>query len=264
MHGAALARMAEEEVTFAAWTYDRFRVPAETLPVALEKFHAAGFRGINLTLPHKVQAVSLVAEIDPAAAQMGAVNTLTRLPQGWHGSNTDGPGLAAAVRAAFGRELADGPVVLLGAGGAARAIAVQCLTSGCPALWLGNRSAERLEALVRQLKAAGLDTTRLHAFRFEAVPQQLPREALLINATSVGLHPGDTLPLDLAPFKAGTVLYDTTYGSRNAWAEAAEKHGLPYADGLGMLVHQGALSLARWSGAEVPVEAMKEAVLAAR
>lgn len=263
MHGAALAHMAEKDARFGAWRYDRFRVPAARLPDALRRLHAAGFRGINLTIPHKVQAVELVEEIDPVAAQMGAVNTLSRTATGWHGSNTDGPGLAAAVRAAFTRDLNGSPIVLLGAGGAARAIAVQCLADGCPELWLGNRSAGRLDELVAQLEASGLATERLKPFRFAEIPVELPRQALVINATSVGLHAGDALPLDLGRFDEGSVLYDTTYGTRNAWAEAAASCGLPYADGLGMLVHQGALSLRRWTGATVPVEAMEAAVLSA-
>src|SRR5690606_8621266 len=105
--------------------------PPADLPRALAALHAKKFRGLNLTVPHKVLARDLVTRVDPAALPVGAVNTLRWAEDGWHGFNTDGYGLATAVRATLGRELAGTPVILLGAGGAARGAAVECLQRGC-------------------------------------------------------------------------------------------------------------------------------------
>src|SRR5690606_2205368 len=132
--------------------YFRFDVPPEELPEALQKLHARGFHGLNLTVPHKILAVSEVVAIDEGARPVGAVNTLRRTAEGWHGFNTDGYGLAAAVRATLGLDLTGRHVILLGAGGAARGAAVECLQRQCTSLWIANRTAENLETLLSALR----------------------------------------------------------------------------------------------------------------
>ena len=265
MHNAALAAMAAEEPCFAGWKYFAFDVPPETLGTALPLFARRGFRGINLTIPHKVDVVPLLREIDPAAARMGAVNTLILREDGsgYSGANTDGYGISRAVGEAFGRSLRGARVVLLGAGGAARAIAAQCLDEGCAELWIGNRNEARLAALldlVRKLfpEAAG----RVRGFSLDG-PPSVDGEAVVINATALGLKADDPLPVDPAAFAPGTVVYDTTYGAVNGLARACAAAGRPYADGLGMLVWQGARSLAMWTGREPPVDVMTHAARAA-
>jgi shikimate dehydrogenase len=271
MHNAALAGMAKSDPRFASWRYVRFDIAPDDLPVALEKLHACGFLGLNLTLPHKILAFDRIASLDPAVRPIGAVNTLRRTAQGWHGYNTDGYGLASAVRENLGVELAGTPVILLGAGGAARGAAVECLQRGCAGLWIANRTRATLDALLAQLAplANGIplhsfDPTGLGVFGSAPLP---PAGALVINATSAGLKPTDPLPLDLAALVARARpagVYDMIYNPpETALLAQARALGLPAANGLSMLVHQGARSLQIWSEAAVPVPAMHSAVTAA-
>jgi shikimate dehydrogenase len=248
MHNAALAELARTEPRFAAWRYFRFEVPPDDLPQALDLLGARGFLGLNLTVPHKVLAVAHVAGIDPAARAAGAVNTLRRSGGGWLGFNTDGYGLAAAVRAELGRDLARTPVILLGAGGAARGAAVECLRAGCASLAIANRTAARLAGLLAELgPMAG--KIPLRGFAPDRPPRDLPAGALVINATSAGLHPSDPAPVDLAALPAVAAVFDMIYNPpRTPLLAQAADLGLPAASGLAMLVHQGARALELWSG----------------
>jgi shikimate dehydrogenase len=262
MHNAALTAMARTENDFLAWKYFRFDVPPEQLSTALPRLHAAGFHGLNLTVPHKVLAFALVQEIDPAAVAIGAVNTLRRTPDGWRGYNTDGQGLATALRADLGVDLAGADVVLLGAGGAARGAAVECLRRQCASLWIANRTRANLDALLAALyPLAG--TTQLHAFDPAHPPAGIPAGAVVINATSSGLKPGEPAPIALHRLPAGIRVYDMIYNPpQTALLRDAAALGLPHANGLSMLVHQGARSLEIWTGASVPAAVMHAAAAA--
>jgi shikimate dehydrogenase len=249
MHNAALAFLARTAPAFATWKYFRFEITPQDLPVALELFHARKFHGLNLTVPHKVIAFDQVAEVDPAAQPLGAVNTLRWTPRGWHGFNTDGYGLASAVRETLGRELAGAHVILLGAGGAARGAAVECLERGCASLWIANRTMENLDALLALLApiAGGIP---LRGFAPSVPPDQLPAGALVINATSAGLKPDDPAPIDLTALQRPAAVFDMIFNpSQTPLLRQAAALGLPHANGLAMLVHQGAKSLEIWSGA---------------
>lgn len=265
MHNAALAAMAREDIRFARWRYFAFDVPPEQLSGALPRFANRGFRGLNLTIPHKVDVVPLLDKVDPAAARMGAVNTLVLRDDGcaYAGANTDGYGISRAVATAFGRSFAGVPVILLGAGGAARAIAVQCLEEGAAELWIGNRNEARLATLLDIMR--GLFPTaagRIRGFGL-AAPPAVQGRAIVINATALGLKRDDPAPVVLDRFGVDTVVYDTTYGAVNGLARAAAAVDFPYADGLGMLVWQGARSLALWTGRKPPVDIMEQAARAA-
>lgn len=248
MHNTALAALAQGDRAYADWRYHRLDVPPAELPAALALLHRRKFRGLNLTVPHKVLAFSLVAAIDPAAQPVGAVNTLRWTPAGWHGFNTDGYGLAAAVRENLGRELAGTPVLLLGAGGAARGAAVECLQRGCASLWIANRTAENLEALLAALRPVA-GAIPLRGFAPDTVPADLPAGALVVNATSAGLREGDPAPIDLRRLPRPASVYDMIYNPpRTPLLQQAAALGLPHANGLAMLVHQGAKALEIWSG----------------
>ena len=248
MQNAALAALAGTDPAFAAWKYFRFDIPPADLPAALTLFHAKKFHGLNLTVPHKVVAFDQMADIEAAARLCGAVNTLRWTPRGWHGFNTDGYGLAAALRETLGRELAGAHVILLGAGGAARGAAVECLTRGCAALWITNRTRANLDALLALL-APVAGRIPLRGFAPAAPPAALPAGALVINTTSAGLRPYDPAPIDLAALPRPAAVFDMIYNPpRTALLRAAAALGLPHANGLAMLVHQGAKSLEIWSG----------------
>ncbi len=263
MHNAALAAMASADPQFDTWRYVRFDVPPADLPLALDRLHAAGFHGLNLTVPHKVLAFDTIAMVDATARPIGAVNTLRRTADGWHGYNTDGYGLATAVAETLGIQLSDTPVILLGAGGAARGAAVECLTRACASLHIGNRTAANRDALLADLRPLAGDIP-LTGFAPAEPPTDLPANALVINATSAGLRPEDPLPIDLGALPRPAGVYDMIYNPAVTplLARAAELE-LPHANGLAMLIHQGARSLEIWSGSTVPVEAMRTAALQA-
>lgn len=248
MHNAALAAAAENDPRFADWRYFRFDVPPEDLPRALELLHARQFRGVNLTVPHKVIAFGRVAEVDPAARPAGAVNTLRWTPGGWHGYNTDGYGLSAAIRESLSLELAGADIVLLGAGGAARGAAVECLQRRCRSLWLANRTRDNLTALFNLLWPIA-EGVPLHGFVPAAIPEALPAGTLVINATSAGLRETDPAPMDLGKLPRPAAVFDMIYNPpETRLLRQAAFLALPHANGLGMLVHQGAKALEIWSG----------------
>jgi shikimate dehydrogenase len=210
MHNAALAELARSDSRFATWRYFRFDVPPEDLPRALELLRAKNFRGLNLTVPHKVIAFDRIAAIDPAAKPIGAVNTLLATEQGWHGFNTDGYGLATGIREALHLDLAGSDVILLGAGGAARGAAVECLQRRCRSLWIANRTAANLDVLLKALQPVATGISVL-GFDPQDPPTELPTNAIVINATSAGLHDDDAPPADLLRFQRPAGVYDMIY-----------------------------------------------------
>jgi shikimate dehydrogenase len=242
MHNAALAALAVSDPQFASWRYFRFDVRPEDFPRALALLHERRFRGINLTVPHKVIAFGLVGPIDAAALPVGAVNTLLWTPAGWQGFNTDGYGLASALRETLGRDLAGSRVAILGAGGAARGAAVECLARGCAGLWIVNRTRANLEALLAVLRPIAGNIP---------VAAGAPESGgyILVNATSSGLKPGDAPPADLSALPRPACVYDMIYNPPlTPLLRKAGELGIPCANGLSMLVHQGAKSLEIWTG----------------
>lgn len=261
MHNAALAKMQQANSRFRNWTYFRFDVAPEDLPEALPLFHKHNFLGLNLTIPHKVQALDLIKGILPDAERMGAVNTLVWDEFGYDGFNTDGYGLKAGLAQDLAVSLKNTTVVLLGSGGAARAAAVQCVLDGCEKLYIGNRTPERLQSVmdvVDAMPGGGV----AEAFAIKEFPNGLPEEGIVINATSLGLKEGDLAPMDVSLLPKGWKVYDMIYNpSQTTLLKEAEAHGLATANGLSMLVHQGARSLEIWSHAEVSSHAMMTAAL---
>jgi shikimate dehydrogenase len=261
MHNAALAALARADSRFADWAYFRFDILPADLPRALALFHAKKFRGLNLTVPHKVLAFDLVATVAAAARPVGAVNTLRWGERGWLGHNTDGYGFATALQQDLGGTLAGRHVILLGAGGAARGVAVECLQRGCASLTLGNRTPANLDALLAILAplAGGVP---LRGFPTDAPPADLSAGALVVNATSAGLHADDPAPIDLQRLPRPASVFDMIYNPpQTPLLRAATRLGLPHANGLSMLAHQGAKSLELWS--EVPAEKTAPTMLAA-
>ena len=248
MQGAALAALARDDACFASWRYVAFDVEPERLGEALRLMAEKGFLGVNLTVPHKVQAVALVSSMETGAREAGAVNTLIRSSRGWHGHNTDGYGLSAAIAEDLGMSLRGTPVVLLGAGGAARGAAVECLRAGCTGIWIVNRSRPSLDALLDQLRPLA-QATALHGVAHGLVAPAFPKGALVVNATRAGLHASDPAPIDLETIPGVAAVYDMVYNPpRTRLLAQAESLSIPWANGLAMLVHQGAKALEIWSG----------------
>lgn len=232
------------------------------LPVHPDRFAAAvraladlGFRGANVTIPHKQAAFEVCDLVDATAHRAGAVNTLVFREGRIAGSNTDGFGFLESVRdQAQGWQPQAGPAVLLGAGGAARAIAAALLDAGCPRVTLVNRSRARAEALARDLGGA------------IAVADVPPMEnaALLVNTTSLGMQGQPPLDIDLAPLPAAAVVADIVYVPlETPLLAAARARGLRAVDGLGMLLHQARPGFEAWFGTAPQVDAALRDVVAA-
>ncbi len=213
--------------------------PAD-LPAAVRGLRAAGFTGANVTVPHKEAVLALCDRVLPAGQRAGAVNTLVFEPDGITGTNTDGVGFIENLRA-HGVDPAAGPALLLGAGGAARAIAATLLDLGVP-VTVANRSAERAAALAAALPG-------LSVMPWAERETALNGQALLVNTTVLGMTGQDALhmPLDGAP--PGLVVSDIVYVPMVTplLAEAAAR-GLRTVGGLGMLLHQAVAGFASWFG----------------
>ncbi len=232
------------------------------LPVAPERFADAvksladlGFRGANVTIPHKEAAFAVCDVVDRTAERAGAVNTLRFEDGRILGSNTDGYGFLESVREGLPAWHANtGPAVLLGAGGAARAVAAALLDAGCPRLTLVNRSAARAEALAREL-GGPIEVA-------EAPP--LGDCALLVNTTSLGMQGQPPLAIDLSPLPAGAVVADIVYVPLETPLLAqARGRGLVGIDGLGMLLHQARPGFHHWFGTDPQVDAELRGFVAA-
>lgn len=227
------------------WRYLRLPVHPEAFEATVRALPGSGYRGANVTVPHKLAAHALCDELHPAARAIGAVNTLTFRDGRIEGDNTDGPGLLDAV----GEELAGRRALVLGAGGAARA-AVWALGSAGADVEVWNRTPGRAAALAAELGA-------------REVERPGPAD-VLVNATSVGLEAGQSeesvlsaLGLEGSP---PPLVVDLVYGAEpTALIRWAERAGARTIDGLEVLVRQGARSLALWTGSDPPLEVMRKA-----
>jgi shikimate dehydrogenase len=255
MHGAAIAALAPSAPEVGRLRYLRLHVKAEELAEALRALHAAGFVGLNLTVPHKVAALSLVESTSAAARRAGSVNTLVRTPTGWDGRTTDGPGFLEALRERSGATVSGRPVVILGAGGAARAVAAACLDAGCASLAIANRDAAKAAAVVAALGGSGASAKGLG-------PSLLPPPgAVIVNCTVLGLKPGDPSPLTPGALRRDHFVFDTTYGAAESRLLAdARAAGAGGCDGRTMLRWQGALAFRIWTGILPPSGPMRQAI----
>lgn len=214
-----------------------------------------GFRGANVTIPHKLAAFEICDAVAPFARRAGAVNTLIFRDGRIEGSNTDGFGFLESIREAAPGWRADaGPAVLLGAGGAARAIAAALLDAGAPRVTLVNRTAAKAEALARDLGGP------IHV----ADRPPLEGAALLVNTTSLGMQGQPGLEVDLAPLPASAVVADIVYVPlETRLLAAARARGLVAVDGLGMLLHQARPGFEAWFGVAPQVDQALRDVVAA-
>lgn len=249
--------------------YVRVEVPEGRVAEAFEKMHQAGILGINVTVPHKLEALEACDTVNRGAQLMGAVNTIVFDTEGQTtGFNTDGPGFVRAIREDFGVDLADLRVAIIGAGGGAgRAIATQCCLEDCPQLVLANRTVSKLDEMRHildpllqgdKLEGPG-DRLQIYALGDPALAEAVENCELIINTTSIGLKAADPSPLDQALIEPHHLVYDTIYNpAKTRLLKAAESRGARIANGLSLLLHQGALSLEYWTQQDAPIEAMRE------
>ncbi|SDG24131.1 shikimate dehydrogenase [Limimonas halophila] len=235
------------------------------LAVAPERFAAAvpalrdlHFRGANVTVPHKERALEICDSVDDHARRLGAVNTLIFDAAGIHGRNTDGVGFLDNLRQGAPRwSPADGPAVVLGAGGAARAVIVALMDAGVPEIRLMNRTRERAETLAETLGGP----ITVHAW--DGWADALDGAALLVNTTSLGMTGEPPLPAELDALPPSAVVNDIVYRPlETQLLSDARARGNPVVDGLGMLLHQARPGFAAWFGVEPTVtEALRAHVL---
>lgn len=270
MHNAAFDALGLD------WRYVACEVAPENLAAALEGARVMGLCGVNLTVPHKVLALGLMDGLDDSARAWGGVNTVVfeaenaegvwtpvgqlrsiAGPVRLRGHNTDADAIVRALREDLLIEPRGARVLLLGAGGAGKAAALRLADEGVETLWLQNRTASKAEELADEI-----------ADRFPAVDVRvgLPDTdvEILLNATSSGLRPGDPLPLDTASFPLARAdgVYDMIYRpAETPLLRAAREAGCRTANGLGMLLYQGAAAFELWTGRPAPVDVMRAALV---
>lgn len=246
--------------------YLRVEVPAENLASAIPLLQQGGFQGWNCTLPHKTSMFSLVDRVDPTAADAKSVNTV-RVEKGrLHGFSTDALGWRAAIDEAWKMDLEKSRILILGCGGVGQTLARYLAQTGCRSLLLVNRDLGKAKRLAQELQSTipGRASPRVIEWDSKELDQALQETDLLIQGTSLGLKKDDPLPMDPAKLARGGRLYDTVYRKEStSLVQAARKHGYQAEDGLGMLLHQGALSFSIWTGQKAPLEKMREALLLA-
>ena len=249
LHNAAFAQLGLDWVSVA------FPVAPGRAAAALAGARELGIRGLSVTMPHKEDAAVAVAGRTATAERLGAVNCVVDTDGGWSGDNTDGAGFVAAL-ARGGRFVPDGRrCLVVGAGGAARAVVAALGDAGASEVVVVNRTPDRASTAARLAGPAGRVGTAEEAAGCD----------LVVNATPVGMGDvgagTDGWPVDPALLGPGQVVVDLVYHPPvTAWLAAAADRGATTANGLGMLVHQAALQVERWTGREAPVDAMWAAV----
>ena len=257
------------------WRYLAFEVPPDNLRSAIEGARMMNFIGLNLTVPHKLLAVEMVDTLDGSAKLWGAVNTIrfeakdqrgewrplrefTDVPSGTraHGFNTDADAIGRALREDLGMDPAGKSALLLGAGGAGRTAALKLAAEGVAELYLVNRTRPKAEAVAKEIQ------TNCPSVKV-TVGYPPGRVDLLLNATSLGLKAGDPSPLEEEKFRIQDVaaVYDMIYRpAETELLKRAKSAGCRIANGLSMLLYQGAKALEIWTGRPAPVQIMREAL----
>ncbi|HEY4952020.1 MAG TPA: shikimate dehydrogenase [Verrucomicrobiae bacterium] len=273
MHNAAFAALGLN------WRYLAFEVEPKNLRAAIEGAKAMGFAGLNLTVPHKLLAAEMVDALDESAQKWGAVNTIRfegrnanaewlPLPEFQpasadgpfavrsHGFNTDADAIVSSLREDLKLELRGTKVLLLGAGGAGRTAALKLASENVAELFLVNRTQSKVEEIAGEIKKQ---------FPSVKIAVGYPKTAvdLVINATSLGLKTDEASPLDENQFllKQTRAVYDMIYRpAETKLLAAAKKSGCKTANGLGMLLHQGAKAFEIWTGQPAPLDVMRRAL----
>lgn len=266
MHNAAFEHLSMN------WAYVPFPVRSPDLPAAVESVRALGLAGVNVTVPHKQAVAGLVDELSPAAKLSGAVNTVINREGLLAGHNTDGEGFVRALREEAGLEAASAPVLIIGAGGAARAVAVALALSGAPAVFVTNRTEKRAVGLCRLLSdGTGCETAVVEwpceteqmgekRYLWEDV---LNSVGLVVQTTSIGMSPDfdSAPPFPFHLLGRGHTVVDLVYNpSHTAFMKRCRAAGARVFNGAGMLLHQGAIAFELWTGRKAPLEVMRRAL----
>ena len=254
LHNAAFAELGLD------WTYLAFEVPAGQGAGAVAAMRTLGIDGLSVTMPHKDAVAAAVDALSPAAALLGAVNCVRRDGDRLIGENTDGAGFLRSLRTQAGVDPAGLRVVVLGAGGAARAVIVALAAEGA-LVTVVNRSpdaAARAAALGAEAGGAAAEAAGGAAV---GGPEAVRNADVVVNATPLGMTEGDPLPIDPALLSDGQIVVDLIYRpERTPLLDAAAQAGATPLNGVGMLLYQAAEQFTLWTGHDAPVDAMAAAV----
>ncbi|NUN65999.1 shikimate dehydrogenase [Pseudanabaena biceps] len=258
MHNAAIAAMGLDYV------YVPLPIPVESLATAIAGLKAVqSIQGFNLTIPHKVEVIPLLDEILPIAKSVGAVNTVKRIGDRWVGTNTDVAGFLEPLKQ-LKYDWSSMPALILGSGGAAKAVVAACLELGCPMIHVVGRDPKKMK------KFHGTMTSQLHDYNLRvhpwaSIPHLLEVAGLVINATPIGMANDPHTPiseLEMALLPQNAIAYDLIYTPRpTKFLQIAAARGLKAIDGLEMLINQGAIALEFWLDQPVPIEIMRQALI---
>ncbi len=238
--------------------YAAFHVRPEELGDAVRGIRALGYRGINVTIPHKVEVMQYLDEIDEGARIVGAVNTIVNESGKLIGYNTDGIGYVRSLKEETGIELKGKSVLLLGAGGAARGVAYALAKEGAGRIYIANRTKERALELADTISAY----TEAIGLGMDELGHVVDEVQFVLNTTSAGMHPHvDELPLPLELLRSHHLVSDLIYNPRiTRFLREAEARGARIHGGLGMFIYQGAFAFEYWTGTPAPVAAMRQVV----
>ncbi|HEU4962677.1 MAG TPA: shikimate dehydrogenase [Bacilli bacterium] len=264
MHNAAFAHLGLD------YAYLAFDVAPEAIGQAVASIRALNLRGVNVTIPHKVAVIPYLDELSEAARLIGAVNTIVHESGKLVGHNTDGIGYLTALREETGFDVRGKKVLLLGAGGACRAVAVQMALEGAALVAIAARDTQKASDLAQHIAKQTAAKTKVLSFlqqdEQEAVdtkPQTTVADFdLIVNTTPVGMHPHtDAVPLYPAFLQKGQLVSDLIYNPRlTRFLQEAQARGCRISGGLGMFVHQGAHAFELWTGIAAPTDVMRAKV----
>jgi shikimate dehydrogenase len=259
MHNAAIAQLGLDYI------YLPFPIEPQNLEVAIAGFAAIGVIGFSVTIPHKQAIIPLLSEITPLAQTIGAVNTVSRQNNKWVGTNTDIEGFIAPLQTTYKQDWSQKVAVILGNGGAARAVVAGCTQLGFAKIHVVGRNIQRLQEFRNSWSNSPLvDKFQVH--QWEELPKLIPQANLLVNTTPIGMYPKvDQSPVsveEIANLPTGAIAYDLIYIPKpTQFLEQAQKQGAIAIDGLEMLVQQGVAALKIWLQQEtMPVEVMRQAL----
>ena len=256
MHNASLQALGMDAVYLA------FDVEPDLVMSVLHAMAAMGFAGVNLTVPLKEIAFSGLSSLDDSARRLGAVNTVEMRADGMRGHNTDGCGIMCAIDEAFHTGVRGLRVFVLGAGGAGRAVAITCAVEGAASIALADLIPERVSKVGAEITklSPGTKVCMMQADAAEW-PAAVREADLVVQATTVGMKEDDKAIFSVECFRKGQMAFDVVYMfPQTAFTRNAARAGATTANGLGMLLHQGARSFSIWTGREPDLEAMRSAL----
>ena len=256
MHNAALAKADLDYV------YVPFHVRPDDLADAIAGFKALNVVGINVTLPHKQAVIPYLTSISREAELIGAVNTLTFVDGNIHGDNTDAPGVLKALEENGNMSLPVGEhIVVLGAGGAARAVVVAFALSGVASITIANRTVEKAVSLAEEMDQKTGVSMQGMGLADERLPLTVRQSHLLVNTATTSMDVTQPLLISADWLQPNTIVYDIVYTPPvTPLMQAATERGCQTLGGIGMLIHQGAIAFEKWTGATPCTETMRQAL----